>query len=270
MQHCYHLLVLFLCASFILASGAGAEIIQVTANGYIVETVSDDMDTGTPLETVSVEFWDLPPDFIIFILFTSFLSYLGMPVELLLIFKTCMLLGFRKISRKTVLSNETRSRIYSCITKNPGIIFSDLIRETGINRGSIAYHLNILEMTGKVSVFKNSGNPGYFENSGVYSVTEKTVLKYIRNDKGCRILRLLLEKPDLTRSDIVEHMGQSNSTIGWRMKRLRADELIRTTKNGRTVRYEINPDVNPYLEKHLVSGQGVSISNTDKKISESF
>lgn len=247
------LLASVFCISLILITGAGAEIIE-EKNGYIVEAVTSDMDTGAPLETVAVEFWELPPWIMLQFLLLSLSSCLGFPVEIILYTKIYMLLGIRKISQKTVLSNETRNWIYSCIRENPGITFSDLVRSTGINRGNIVYHLNVLKTTGKISVTGSQGNPRYFGNSRIYSEAEKTVLKYVRNDKDCRILRLLLEKPDTTRNDIGEHIGITPSTVSWRMKRLSDDELIRIRKAGRNVRYDINPEIHQYLEKYLVPG----------------
>ncbi|MBN1431185.1 MAG: winged helix-turn-helix transcriptional regulator [Methanomicrobiaceae archaeon] len=267
MISCIRFLIISFILYSVLVSGAGAEIIE-EKSGYIVEPVTPGMDTGTPLETVPVEFWELPPDFILYIMFLSASSYLGFPVELILSVKMYMLLGFRKISQKSVLSNETRNTLYSCIRDNPGINFTDLMDSTGVNRGNIAYHLNLLKMTGKISVLESSGNPRYFENSGMYSGTEKAVLKYIKNDKDCQILRLILEKPNLTRKDLGEHIGLNPSTVSWRMRRLGDDEMILVRKDGRNVRYEINPEIHQHLEKYLSSGESVSGSKNDGKSPE--
>ena len=59
MLNCHRLLIIFLLASFTLTSGAGAEIVEVK-NGYTVEIVSPGMETGTPLDTVAIGFWDFP------------------------------------------------------------------------------------------------------------------------------------------------------------------------------------------------------------------
>ena len=267
MISCIRFLIISFILYSVLVSGAGAEIIE-EKSGYIVEPVTPGMDTGTPLETVPVEFWELPPDFILYILFLSASSYLGFPVELILSVKMYMLLGFRKISQKSVLSNKTRNTLYSCIRDNPGINFTDLMNSTGVNRGNIAYHINLLKMTGKITVLESSGNPRYYENSGVYSGTEKTVLKYIRNEKDCRIFRLLLEKPGMTRADIGDCLGQNPSTVSWRIKRLSDEELVRVRKDGRNVRYEINPEVHLHLEKYLSAGESIFGSKNDGKSAE--
>lgn len=241
------ILFVSLCTCFFLTPGVCAEL-----NGYTVGPVTSDMDTGVPLETVPVDFWDLPPGITLLALALSVSSFIGFPVELFFIIKLYTYLGYRKITRDTVLHNETRNRIFSCLQDNPGINYTKLIQMTGVNRGTLYYHLLALKMMGKITVVDARINPRYFENSGLYSETEKTVLKHIRNDTDNRILRVLLEKPVLTRIELSEILTVSPSTISWRMKRLADDELICTRKCGKNVHYMITPDTQQYLEKYLV------------------
>ncbi len=257
-------LILFLCSWLILIAGTSA-----TLNGYVVEPVTPDMDTGTPLETVPVDFWDLPPGIMLLSLALSISSFIGFPVELFLFIKLYAYLGYRKVSQSTVFHNDARSRIYSCIQDNPGIFFNELVRRTDVNRGNISYHLVILKMMRRITVMDSSGNPRYFDNSGRYSESEKTVLKYIRNDMDCRIFRLLLEKPDLTRNDLGISLGLSVSTVSWRMKRLCDENLIWIQKAGKNVRYGINPEVRQYLEKYLILNKDTIPTISFERISDS-
>lgn len=241
------ILILFLYSWSVLIAGACA-----TLNGYTVEPVTPDMDTGTPLETVSVDFQDLPPGIMLVSLAVSVSSIIGFPVELFFFIKLYLYLGYRKVTQSTILQNAVRSRIYSCIRDNPGIFFNALGRMTNVKRGSLRYHLIILKLMGRITVLNSAGNPRYFENSGIYSETEKNLLKFIRNDTDCRIFRLLLENSEVTRKELGEHLGLSVSTVSWRMKRLSEDNLIRIQKVGKNVRYGINPDIRKYLEKYLI------------------
>jgi predicted transcriptional regulator len=241
------ILILILCSLSLVPAGT-CEFL----NGYTVEPVTPDMDTGTPLETVPVDFWQLPPGIILLSLAFSISSFIGFPVELFLFIKLYAYLGCRKVAKTVVLNNETRNLAYHCIQDNPGIYFNALVRKTSIKPGTLRYHLIILKLTEKIAVLDSSGNLRYYENSGMYSGPEKTVLKYIRNETDCRIFRLLLEKTDLTRNDLGEHLGLSVSTISWRMKRLNDEKIIWIKKAGKNVRYEINPEMRQYLEKYLI------------------
>jgi predicted transcriptional regulator len=219
---------------------------------YTVEPVTPDMDTGTPLETVPVDFWDLPPGMMLIALALSVSSFIGFPVELFFFIKVYTFLGYRKIAQVTILYNKARNRIYSCIRDNPGISYNALVRMTGIKRGTLRYHLIMLKIGGKITIPESSGNPRYFENSGIYSGLEKTVLKYLRNKADGRILRLLMENSEVTRKEIGKELGLSVSTVSWRMKRLGDEKLIWIQKAGKNMHYGIHPDVRHYLEKYLI------------------
>jgi len=240
-------IVLIICCIWLPAPAAATNL-----GGYTVEPVTPGMDTGIPLETTEVSFWELPIQVIILSLAFSLSPVAGDFIELLLFAKLYVYLGYRKVARATVFDNVTRNRIYACIQDNPGIFFSALVRTTGVKRGTLRYHLLILKLNGEISILDNAGNPRYFENSERYSKTEKNVLKHIRNDTDCRIFRLLLENPALTRNDLGEHFGLSLSTVSWRMNRLNDAGIVLAQKSGKNVRYRINPDVRHYLEKYLV------------------
>jgi predicted transcriptional regulator len=239
------LILSFYFGIFLVTGACGA------LNGYTVEAVTLEMDTGTPLETVAVEFWDLPFGIMLFSLTVSLSSITGFPIEVFFIIKFYTYLGYRKISRETVFHNNTRIQIYSCIRDNPGIFFNKLVCITKIKRGTIRYHLSILKMMQKITLLDSSGNARYFVNSGKYSENEKYALKYIRNDVDCVILGLLLEKPEVTRKELGMHLRLSLSTISWRMKRLSDENIILIENNGKIVRYKINTDMLPYLKKYL-------------------
>jgi predicted transcriptional regulator len=210
------------------------------------------MDTGTPLDTVPVDFWDLPPGIMLLALALSISSFIGFPVELFLYLKLYAYLGYRYVTRTIIFDNDTRNLAYHCVQDNPGIYFNSLARKTGIKSGTLRYHLIILMTTGKISAMNTNGHTRYFENSGKFSEIEKTVLKYIRNDTDNRILTLLLDNPDMNRKDLEEKIGISGPLVSWYMRRLRDDGMIIIQKNGKNVRYEIYPEVRQYLEKYLV------------------
>jgi hypothetical protein len=76
------ILLLFLCSGSLLVTVAGAGF-----NGYTVDPVTPGMDTGTPLETVPVDFWGLPPQVMAISLAVSLSPVIAFPVELLFFLK---------------------------------------------------------------------------------------------------------------------------------------------------------------------------------------
>jgi predicted transcriptional regulator len=238
-------------------------------NGYTVEPVTPGMDTGTPLETVPVDFWDLPPGIILLSLALSVSSVIGFPVELFFIIKLYAYFGFRKVTRRIVLSNDTRNFAYQLIQDNPGIYFNSLVRKSKLPQGTLRYHLIILRTMGKITIMDPNGNARYFENSWEFSEMEKIVLKYIQNDTDNRILSSLLKNPDANRNHLIDKIGISGPLVSWYIRRLRNDGIITTQKTGKYVHYEITPDARQYLEKYLVLNREPVQSISADQISES-
>jgi predicted transcriptional regulator len=257
------ILLILLCLWALLTAGASGSL-----NGYTVEPVNSDMDTGTPLQTIPVDFWDLPPGIMLLSLFLSVSSFIGFPVELFLSVKLYAYFGYRKVSKTIIFENDTRNLAFHFIRDNPGIYFNSLVRKTGIKPGTLRYHLIVLRTIGKISIMNTNGNTRYFENSGKFSEMEKVVLKYIRNDIDNRILSLLLENPDINRMDLKEKIGVSGPLITWYMRRLRDDRIISIRKNGKNVRYDIIPETRQYLEKYLILNRGTIPILTTEKISD--
>lgn len=226
---------------------------EANPNGYTVEPAVPGMDTGTPLETVPVEFWDLPPEIMVLSLAMTVSVSLGVPLEFFLLIKLYAYLGYRKVTRKFVLENNARNQLFRVIQDNPGIYFNSLERMTGIRHGTLRYHLFILRTTGKITTLQRSGDVRYFENCGMFSDKEKMVLRYIQNDTDNLILTLLLRNPGMARKDLTEKTGMSGPLVTWYIKRLRDDGIIHAQKQGRFVRYTVNPEVMQYLRKYIPS-----------------
>ena len=258
------ILVLIICSLPLVPSGS-CEF----HNGYTVEPVTPGMDTGIPLETVPVDFWDLPPGIILLSLAFSVSTVIGFPVELFFIIKLYAYFGFRKVTRRIVLSNDTRNVAFQLIQDNPGIYFNSLVKKSKMVPGTLRYHLIILRTMGKITVMNQNGNARYFENSREFSEMEKMVLKYIQNDVDNQILSSLLKNPDANRNDLIDMIGISGPLVSWYTRRLRNDGIITAQKTGKFVHYEITPEARHYLEKYFIMNRESVQSISANQISES-
>jgi predicted transcriptional regulator len=243
--------VFFIAAIVLLFTVSSPVPVLAGRGGYTVEPATDDMFKGDPLETVQIEWWQVPPQILIMSWILIFCPFLSFPAELILFFKMFAYLGYRKIAQKNVLDNQSRDSIYHFIQKTPGTDFSEISRETGVSRNTLRYHLAILKLMNKVTVLNTSRNTRYFENSGRYSAMEKKVLKYLHNKPTRILLQLLTENPGLTRVQLETAVGISGAGVNWQMNRLSGDGLLQIKKAGRTARYELNTEAIPFLEKYL-------------------
>ena len=175
------------------------------------------------------------------------------PLELFFFIQSLTFLGYRKITAGNVLGSPARTLIFETIRANPGIYFNELSRETGLNRGTLRYHLALMRMTGKISTLAMEGDIRYFENSGRFSETEQKVLKYLRNDKERAIFAHLMDNPETTRGDLETMLGISGAAVTWHTNRLCNAGMLTVARSGKTARYLIDPDARTYLEKYLAA-----------------
>ena len=203
----------------------------------------------------AIPFWQHPPQAIIFHGIYLISPALVKPANFLMYW--CVgfgiWLGFRQVSAENVLGSPSRSLIFEKIRANPGIYFNELCRETGLNRGSLRYHLALMRMTGKVSTLAMGGSIRYFENSGRFSGTEQKVLKYLRNNKERAIFAHLMDNPETTRGDLEKILGISGAAVTWHTNRLCDAGMLTVARSGKTVRYLIDLDARTYLEKYLAA-----------------
>jgi len=227
---------------------------QVANHGYMVTPATDEDIAGmTPLETTRITFWELPPRLMLITVLQSISPVLIVPLGLFFFLQGLAFLGYRKITPGNVLGSPARSLIFEKIQANPGIYFNELSRETGLNRGSLRYHLALMRVTGKISTLAMEGNIRYFENSGRFSETEQKVLKYLRNDKERAIFAHLMDNPETTRGDLENLLGISGAAVTWHTNRLCDAGMLTVARSGKTARYLIDPDVRTYLEKYLAA-----------------
>ena len=229
-------------------------VIPVAAysSDYVVEPGYGSIGMPAP-DLNPVSFWNLSPREMAvvgaLVLFPAF----TVPVELFFALKIFFALGFRRIARKNILDSVSRHAVYDCIHADPGIRITELVRNTGLSRGSVNYHLALLAITGKITTLRTHGDISYFENSGKYSPAEQKVLKYLRGETERRILSTLLAAPRATRSDLEEILSLSGPTVTWHMKRLSDDGMVTIAKDGRFSFYALSGTTRDYVGKHLGS-----------------
>lgn len=218
---------------------------------YIVEPVASPVQIATPpVDPVPVPFWSLSPREMAIYFALMISPLLLMPVEILFTLRIFTILGYRKIEKTAILHNQNRRKIFETVQSNPGIYFNDLCRMTGINRGTVKYHLVMLELTRNVSILSGAGSDRYFENNGHYSDIERHILRHLRQETSRKIIRIVFEMPGISQTDVAERVGISAPSVSWHMSSLVSEGIITMQKAGRQVRYRISESANSVLRKY--------------------
>lgn len=236
-------LFLSLILMVVFIPSAGRE--NITEPGY------DNSENQIPYDFTPIAFWKLMHTMLFEIIYT--LTQMAMvPIESLLPMKFLIYLGFRRISPKNVLGHTTRSIIYDRIAAQPGINFTALAHETGVNRGTLRYHLEILSLSGKiVALDEGEGCTRYFQDSGRFTLFEQHVIKHLGSEVRKKIILHLLSHPVATRQEVREVINITFPSVTWNMVRLCSDEIVRSERNGKLISYRINPDVRLVVEHFL-------------------
>lgn len=231
----------------LLIAVLGICIPGVSANQYVVQSGYDHPAEGTMVSPQPVSFWELP-------LWVMLLQCACLPVEIIGIGKCWGLIGLYRVHGNDLLANDSRRKIYECIRKNPGIHLRAIGKETDITLGTLRYHIEQLRRNHTIAALEDRGYTHYFENSGTYSASQQTVLKYMRNETTREILAVLAVNRFATRKDISESLGIAGSTVTWHMKRLEEDGVIDVSTEGRFVTYTIRE----HAESVIRNGRYVS------------
>jgi predicted transcriptional regulator len=235
----WHVRILFLILVLALVTPGMA------AQGYHVQSAyASPPPPHSPSTPEEIPVWELP-------LGLLFILAAGCTAELLVSIKIWAALGYRRVTRSNVLTQAVRSTVFSAIQKNPGIHLQGLASETKIHLGTLRHHLNMLTLTGKITLCQDAASLRFYENNGTYTETQQIVLKHLRNSTRKQILGVLVKQPSAGRHEIAELLGFTGATITWHMKLLEMDSIITIQRSGRIVRYVIPDNVNCCLNDYL-------------------
>lgn len=147
--------------------------------------------------------------------------------------------------------DNNRNRIYTFIKTAPGIDFSKIVQNTELNKGTVRYHLVVLKAQNKIEVYKN-GNKRYFMENSMYNEKEKKILVTFQDPKNQRIISEILNDNCNTNTALAREIGVSKATINWHMTKLKELNLVKETKSGKNIIYEINPSYRALIERYKV------------------
>lgn len=136
------------------------------------------------------------------------------------------------------LSLESRKQIFEHVQANPGIHFSKVKDELGMETGLLQYHLRKLEEYNIIESKDHQGRRRLFVAREL-EPEEQSILAPLRYETTRKILLYLLEHGAARNRDIAETVGIDPSTVTWHVSNLLDEGVIETIKDGRTTRYGV-------------------------------
>ena len=154
--------------------------------------------------------------------------------------KTCPIYNEKlEVVKQTLDEHENNlKRVLDYIDSHPGCHLRQIKNELKIAMGTVQYHLNNLERSGKIISERQNWFKCYFI-SGLFKESERNILKVLNQETSRRILLFILERKKPTQSEIVGELHMAAPSIHWHVKRLVESQVILESKEGKYTRYQV-------------------------------
>jgi len=187
----------------------------------------------------------------------TFSSYWDIPLNVkILDFIICTIafIGILKIlpivigKVKNILANRNRKIINIYIQKKPGSTIRKISNDRNISYTNTRYHILMLEKAGKI-ILTRVGKFFRVFPTGVYNDDEKKIIRYLNYETSRLILTAILEKSGISNHELAEICRIEKSSIHWHIERLLKDNIIRSEKDGKYIRYYIKDELKDNILK---------------------
>jgi predicted transcriptional regulator len=132
----------------------------------------------------------------------------------------------------------TKKRVKDHITSHPGMHARRIGKELGLTRGDLQYHLYALEKEGLIRT-RRRGLYKFVFPSNIFGEKQEIVLSLLSQETPSEILLFLVQKPDATQTDLVEHLSFSAAAVSWHMDRMVKEGVVARKKAGKFVEYRV-------------------------------
>jgi predicted transcriptional regulator len=149
---------------------------------------------------------------------------------------------------REILQNKNQAVILEYIRRNPGCTLSGLSKKTGINPGTIKYHLYILILERKI-VRERDGKLSYLFVNGDIPPEKRQVYGHIMNPAKREILDIILNRPGISNKEIAHQLQLDPSTVYWHLQQFLGDKMIASHWDGRSRNYTLLPEVEEILKE---------------------
>jgi predicted transcriptional regulator len=142
--------------------------------------------------------------------------------------------------------SETRERIAVHVETNPGVYFSELVRDLDLAPGQVQYHLRRLD--DRVVAADLFGRTHYFPPG--YDERDRRLLAALRRETARDILVCLLRRGPSAPATVADDLDIARSTLEWHLDRLVAEDVVRKSRDerGRVTLVLADPD---WIGDHL-------------------
>lgn len=146
---------------------------------------------------------------------------------------------FSRVERPAALEQRSRRRIMDAVGANPGVHLRQLVRITGLARGTVAHHLRKLILTEHLVAVAGRGYTCYFVADA--TVPLRSAAPILKAELARRILSLVRQEPGLSEAQLASRLNVTRQAVNHHARRLeRAGGLVRGRSDGRARFYLVD------------------------------
>ena len=124
-----------------------------------------------------------------------------------------------KTAPENALRDPTRRKLLALILGAPGTRFATLCRTVGLNRGTLRYHLLVLERIGAIRTFRSEHLARYFPPNAESS--DIRVTSFLLRGRVLEVVQAMVNQPGISQRELTKGLGLSRKVF-----RDYADELV--------------------------------------------
>lgn len=144
---------------------------------------------------------------------------------------------FTRLARHKMESHPARARVMEVVRRTPGATTADLQELTGLNLGTLLYHLRAL---GRAGLVRSSRAARQRYWSAAESPPPNARLLAVAHDPVRQaLLHIIAVTPGLSLQELARKTGKAPATIHHHLARLAASGLVGSRREGSRVRYEV-------------------------------
>jgi len=134
-----------------------------------------------------------------------------------------------------LMHNETRDRIFECISINPGIHYRGLQNRLLLGNGVLNYHLRLMSGKGLIRSKRERIYRRYYPTVSGKGMTEERL--YTPNQQ--RIVDLIKDIPGILQRDVSSRLGLSRQLTSYHVNKLCRMGVLKSKKDGNSSRFWI-------------------------------
>ncbi len=142
---------------------------------------------------------------------------------------------YARLAGPEVLAHRTRAMIVREVKRSPGVALPDLAATLGIAVTTVKWHMRTLEREGFVVAGADGRSRRYFP-PGTDSITRRQA-SALKDASRSLIVEIIRNAPGITQERLATEAGLARGTVWHHAKRLEADGVIRSAREGRERRY---------------------------------